>query len=129
MFTFRPDGHGSDTAAAISPEAMCAYDPAIVADLESAFGRMRLMDLLRRLRAEIGLRLLASSNEREALSLDAHALVSSSGTLGFLGLSEACVELGRACRDEIDLAPALAIAVQAARTACTAIDRLLAEPA
>lgn len=125
MFTFRPDGHGSDP---IAPGAGTrAYDPAIVADLESAIGRIGLADLLRRLRAEIGLRLLAASTERETLSWNAHALVSSSGTLGFLGLSEACAELGRACRDEIDLAPALDFAGQAARTACAAIDRLLAE--
>ncbi|WP_375462699.1 Hpt domain-containing protein [uncultured Methylobacterium sp.] len=106
-----------------------AYDPGIVADLEACFGRARLRDLLGLLRAEIAARFVASPAERETLERDAHVLVSASGMLGFLDLSRACAELGRACRDGVDLSPALDLAGQAARVARETIDGMLAEPA
>lgn len=131
MTSSRPEhpSAGEPVPAAGCAVAPSAYDPAIVSDLEACFGRTWLLDLLGLLRDEIAARLSAPPTEWETLAQDAHVLVSASGTLGFLGLSQACAELGRACREGIDPTSALDLAGQAARCAREAIDRMLAEPA
>ncbi|GJE46574.1 Hpt domain-containing protein [Methylobacterium soli] len=106
-----------------------AYDAAVVAELEAVFGRSRLMNLLAGLGAEIAQRLQVPAAEREALSRDAHALVSASGTLGFGPLSRACAELEQACHSGSDLGPALARARRKAEAASDAIARLRAQAA
>lgn len=124
-----PDSPTCGEAAPVAAPPPQAFDAAIVSELEACVGRTRLRDLLGCLRDEIATRLLAPLDARETLERDAHILVSASGTLGFLPLSQACADLGRACREGLDPSPALALAGQAARRARAAIDGMLAEAA
>ena len=103
-----------------------AYDAETLADLESVFGRERVMALLGGLRREIDERLAASEADRQDLGRDAHALVSVSGTLGFMPLSRACAQLERACLTGTDVASALARTKETAVAAKAAIDALTA---
>ncbi|MCI9879487.1 MULTISPECIES: Hpt domain-containing protein [Methylobacterium] len=100
------------------------YDSRTLEELEGIFGRTRLMDLLDRLKTEIGERLQAPVAERAALGQDAHTLLSVSGSLGFLDLSSRCSEVERACLQGADLTAPLAAARKSAATAVAAIRAL-----
>jgi len=93
------------------------FDPEIIEDLAAVFGRQRLMDLLAGLEREIAQRLAPASTDLDDLSHDAHVLVSVSGSLGFLPLSQACATLERVCLDGGDPVPALAAVRKAATEA------------
>ncbi|MGU3537009.1 Hpt domain-containing protein [Methylobacterium sp. A54F] len=112
-----------DGAARAADAQHPVFVPETLAELEETFGRPRLLRLLSGLREEIARRLGAGVTSPEAISRDAHALVSASGTLGFARLSEACAALERACAsDANDTVEALARVRTAAREAVTAID-------
>lgn len=100
------------------------YDARTLGELEEIFGRPRLLDLLGRLKIEIAHRLQASSDERDILSRDAHTLLSVSGSLGFVDLSQRCVEIEQACLRGADLAAPLEAARSAAEAAMAAIRAL-----
>ncbi|GJE28405.1 Hpt domain-containing protein [Methylobacterium organophilum] len=102
------------------------FDGEVVAELEELFGRTKLMDLLARLDHEIAGRLRPAARDTTQLSSDAHALVSVSGSLGFLPLSQACADLERACLRGGDLSAPLEAAVAAAEAATWAIADLRA---
>ena len=92
------------------------YDPDTLADLAEMFGSERLAHLLAGLDEEIVQRLAAATAQDKRLGENAHALVSVSGTLGFMALSRACVALERASLDGTDLAePLRAARAEAAR--------------
>lgn len=114
----------SDTSA--GSERGPAYDAAVVADLEGAFGRARLKRLLDGLASEIAQRLGAPSTDLHRLADDAHALTSVSGTLGFMPLSRACAALERAYLQGQDPAELLRIARVEAERASTALAALRA---
>ena len=99
------------------------YDPDMLAELQDLFGYPRLMQLLSLLKAEIRQRLLVH-DDRAALGQDAHALLSSSGSLGFTDLSRRCSEVERACLAGADLAAPVLEARAAARVAIAAINLL-----
>jgi HPt (histidine-containing phosphotransfer) domain-containing protein len=132
MVNLPPQGAGpaerDDACGGLEPAAP-VYDAEVVAELEAVFGRPRLMNLLAGLGDEIAQRLRVSEAQRDALSRDAHALVSASGTLGFGPLSQACAALEHACHAGSDLGPALARARRSADAASDAIERLRAEAA
>jgi len=105
-------------------ESGLVYDPSTLAELESVFGRVRLMDLLSHLKSEIAQRLLAPETDRSALRHDAHTLLSVSGSLGFFELSRRCIEMEQACLLGIDLVAPLRAARSAAKGAIAAIGEL-----
>ena len=126
----RAAGPAERDACACTAAATPAYDAEVVAELEAVFGRARLMNLLAGLGTEIAQRLAGSEAQQDALSRDAHALVSASGTLGFGALSRACAELEQACHAGTDLGPALARApAHRADAASDAIAQLRAQAA
>lgn len=100
------------------------YDARTLNELEGIFGRPRLLDLLGRLKIEIAQRLQVTSDERDILSQDAHTLLSVSGSLGFVGLSQRCAEIEQACLRGADLAAPLEAARAAAEAAMAAIGSL-----
>lgn len=100
------------------------YDESTLNELEDIFGRTRLMDLLGRLRVEIAQRLHVSTNERDVLGHDAHTLLSVSGSLGFVNLSQRCSEVEQAYLRGGDLAAPLEAARRAAGEAIAAIGAL-----
>jgi HPt (histidine-containing phosphotransfer) domain-containing protein len=118
----------SETPAAPDLRTPPVYDLRTLTELEGIFGRTRLMDLLDRLRAEIGQRLQAPVAERNVLGQDAHTLLSVSGSLGFLDLSIRCSEMERACLQGADLAAPLAAARLSAASAVAAIRVLQDRP-
>lgn len=101
-----------------------AYDAAMLAELEDVFGHDHLMQLLSLLKAEIGGRFRLGNDDRTALGQDAHALLSSSGSLGFLDLSHRCSDIERACIDGTDISVPLREARAAAHWALAAITAL-----
>lgn len=109
-----------------SPEPIPVYDATVLSELGEVFGRERLRHLLVLLRAEIAGR-LRDEDDRPALMRDAHVLLSSSGSLGFLALSRSCTALERACMDGIDVAPTLDAARRQASLALSALDVLVEE--
>ncbi|MCJ2033635.1 Hpt domain-containing protein [Methylobacterium sp. J-068] len=105
----------------IAPADQAVYDPRTLGELEEIFGADRLLDLLGRLKVEIGQRLLASPSERGVLGHDAHTLLSVSGSLGFHDLSKRCSEMEQACLGGADLTAPLESARRAAARAISAI--------
>lgn len=81
--------------------AIC--DPETLADLADLFGNERLAHLLASLDEEIVRRLGQATTTSTDLGAHAHALVSVSGTLGFMSLSRACMALEQACLDSASL--------------------------
>ncbi|WP_244479559.1 Hpt domain-containing protein [Methylobacterium sp. Leaf111] len=121
-----PDHSTREAETSAAPDAPAPrvgpiYEPRTLKELEDIFGRARLMDLLDRLRTEIGRRLQAPASERIVLGQDAHILLSASGSLGFFDLSQRCSEMERACLDGTDLAAPLAAVRRSAEAAVTAI--------
>ncbi|GJE17420.1 Hpt domain-containing protein [Methylobacterium marchantiae] len=100
------------------------YDPAMLAELEDVFGHDHLMQLLSLLRVEIGERFRIGNDEPSALGRDAHALLSSSGSLGFLDLSHRCSDIERACIAGTDVSVLLRDVRAAAVGALAAISTL-----
>lgn len=107
-----------------SQDSQPVYDARTLGELEGIFGRPRLLDLLGRLKVEIAQRLQVSSDERDILSRDAHTLLSVSGSLGFVGLSQRCTEIEQAYLRGADLAAPLEAARAAAEAAVAAIGTL-----
>ncbi|GLS42249.1 Hpt domain-containing protein [Methylobacterium brachythecii] len=94
--------------------AIC--DPETLADLADLFGKERLAHLLAGLDEEIARRLGQATTTSTDLGANAHALVSVSGTLGFMSLSQACMALEQACLDGASLDASLqAVQAEAAR--------------
>ena len=94
--------------------AIC--DPETLADLAGLFGNERLAHLLASLDEEIIRRLGQATTTSTDLGAHAHALVSVSGTLGFMSLSRACMALEQACLDSASLDGELqAVQLEAAR--------------
>ena len=112
------------SAAGIAVETGTIYDAETLVDLERLFGRRRLLALLAGLRSEIEARLSDAAGDRERIGQDAHALVSTSGALGFMPLSQACVALERACLAGGDVSAPLALAREAGADAGRALDAL-----
>ena len=109
--------------------APAAYVPDTLAELADLFGRARLHQLLAGLDAEIVSRLgpierAGRNGDATALSDHAHALVSASGSLGFMTLSEACARLEAACLRDENRASALDDVLSAAASARRAIAAL-----
>lgn len=102
------------------------YDVGTLAELEEMFGRPHLLDLLSRLKTEIGTRLNGNVTDRAALGHDAHTLLSVSGSLGFVDLSRRCSEIELACLRGDDLAAPLSAARAAAAGAILAISEMQA---
>ncbi|CAO4178397.1 Hpt domain-containing protein [Methylorubrum populi] len=102
------------------------FDRKMLAELELLFGRQRLMELLGVLDHEIAIRLDTPATEPSQLARDAHILVSSSGALAFLTLSDACSALEQACVRGEEVSLRLDSAVLAARDARDAIATLRA---
>lgn len=106
-----------------------AYDSEMLADLEDMFGRERFAKMLAGLDDEIARRLDPAEADIASLGRNAHALVSVSGTLGFLPLSNACADLERCLLDGLDPAEPLSIVRARADEARAAITALRAERA
>jgi hypothetical protein len=102
--------------------AICV--PETLADLADLFGKERLANLLVGLDEEIVRRLEPEATTSAKLGADAHALVSVSGTLGFAGLSQACMTLELACLEGRDFGAALQAARAEAARARPVIARL-----
>ena len=99
----------SDLAARTAAET--AVDPGKLAEVEKLLGEAAAARMLNRLRGDIAERLSdgrIASAEKLAIAADAHAMVSSTGFLGFVALSRACSSLERACRQDLALDDALA---------------------
>lgn len=122
--TTMPDSISEQRLSARSDENRPVYDAATLAELEDMFGRSHLMDLLSRLKTEIGNRLNGTASDRQSLGHDAHTLLSVSGSLGFLDLSQRCSEIERACQRGEDLAEPLSAARIAAAGAIRAISEM-----
>ncbi|NEU11472.1 Hpt domain-containing protein [Methylobacterium sp. BTF04] len=119
-----PDRPSSEEVSLQAVEDHPIYDSDTLAELEVMFGRSHLMDLLSRLKVEIGSRLNGSASDRATLGHDAHTLLSVSGSLGFTDLSRRCFEIERACLRGEDLAAPLHAARMAAAGAIRAITDL-----
>lgn len=119
--TTMPDRPSDETVLLQAPGNRLVYDADTLAELEEVFGRSHLMDLLSRLKVEIGTRLNGPASDRAALGHDAHTLLSVSGSLGFVDLSYRCSEIERACLRGEDLAAPLHAARAAAAGAIRAI--------
>lgn len=97
---------------------------ATLAELEDLLGRDHVMRLLHLLVAEIRSRFHAENDDRITIGQDAHALLASSGTLGFFDLSRCCSAIERACLNGGDIHGPLEegrIAAQHALDALTAL--------
>ncbi|WP_019903339.1 hypothetical protein [Methylobacterium sp. 77] len=99
-------------------------DEAMLAEIEDLLGRDHLMQLLSLLKSEIGGRFRSGNDDRIALGHDAHALLASSGSLGFLDLSQRCSMIERACMDGADITIPMHDARVAAERALVAIAAL-----
>lgn len=106
------------------PLSAPAYDADTVADLRDLFGPARFVQMLAGLDGEIAYRIESAKHDDPDLGANAHVLVSVSGTLGFLPLSNACALLERACLDGTDTAPPLRAAREAAAGARQAVAEL-----
>jgi HPt (histidine-containing phosphotransfer) domain-containing protein len=81
--------------------AVC--NEATLAELEDLLGRDHLMQLLSLLIVEIRIRFRAGNDDRIAIGQDAHALLASSGALGFVDLSRCCSAIAQACLNDGDI--------------------------
>jgi PAS domain S-box-containing protein len=88
-----------------------ALDDAVLADLADVGGAELVKRLVEQLDDDFKVRFDADGSQlrsREEIMRDAHALVSSAGMLGLMQLSEACMELERACQGEGEIEALLA---------------------
>lgn len=88
-----------------------AVDPDKLAEVERLLGDVTAARMLDRLRGDIAERLSErriAAAEKLDIAADAHAMVSSTGFLGFIALSRACSSLERACRQNLSLDEAVA---------------------
>ncbi|MCC0809225.1 phosphorelay protein [Methylobacterium sp. W2] len=99
-------------------------DEATLAELEVLLGRDHLKRLLSLLVVEIHVRFPAGNDDRTAIAQDAHALLASSGSLGFLDLSRCCSVIEQACLKGDDIAIPLQKGRVAAARALTALAAL-----
>jgi HPt (histidine-containing phosphotransfer) domain-containing protein len=77
------------------------FDPSAYEEMRGLVGARQAAALLGRLAEQIDSRLSAEAlltEDPATLGLSAHALVSSAGTFGFLGLARLCGELEAACQ-------------------------------
>ncbi|WP_238290236.1 PAS domain S-box protein [Methylobacterium longum] len=100
-----------------------SIDRAVLDEMTDMVGRARMGDLLGMLAKELAQRFGADLGAdgpaagRERLMLDAHAMVSAAGMVGFVALAETCRAVEAACRAGDDVAPLLdALQAQAGRT-------------
>ncbi|CAA2145282.1 MULTISPECIES: Hpt domain-containing protein [Methylobacterium] len=96
-------------------------DEATLAELEVLLGHDHLKRLLSLLVVEIRVRFPAGNDDRATIAQDAHALLASSGSLGFLDLSRCCSVIEQACLKGDDIAIPLQEGRIAADRALTAL--------
>lgn len=99
-------------------------DPEIFGAIERLVGAQKSKRLLEQFGEELSRRLV-DIDDHAALGRDAHAIISSSGLLGFQQLSEAARRLEEACLAGADVKKGLLLFVDARRRAILEIDRRL----
>ncbi|MCJ2132341.1 Hpt domain-containing protein [Methylobacterium sp. E-045] len=99
-------------------------DEATLAELRVLLGHDHLKRLLSLLVVEIRVRFSGGKDDRIAIAQDAHALLASSGSLGFLNLSRCCSMIEQACLKGDDIAIPLQEGRIAADRALTALAAL-----
>jgi HPt (histidine-containing phosphotransfer) domain-containing protein len=115
-------------AAAVAP-APAVLDAEIFAGATKLLGEEKMNSFLGKLKARLQGRFATepgNSEERKRLASEAHALVSSTGILGFTALSRRCAQLEAACNDDGQQLTALLDEVrQACHAALAEIDARL----
>ncbi|CAA2107462.1 hypothetical protein MBUL_04172 [Methylobacterium bullatum] len=96
-------------------------DEATLAELEVLLGHDHLKRLLSLLVVEIRVRFPGGNDDRATIAQAAHALLASSGSLGFLDLSRCCSVIEQACLKGDDIAIPLQEGRTAADRALTAL--------